>query len=333
MNRRNFLRTAGAAAATGAAGCTGVLPGDGGGGLPDTVTVGYPSPALPVYNFALYPALERRLDDLDVALELNQFKGYTPMVNGILGGEMDVGVLSMASVVKALDQDFPLVAPVGYTREFSFALVTRPEIEKWEDLRGKTVAVHSPNSMSTVTGRVMVQERLGSRDAADFEFVIGTPNRLAELKAGNVAGAVVFLSGALQAEKDGYANVLAYPWQFERLSAQTTAALVTSRDRLENDPETFGTLVDEVLGAYETLYGGDPEQLTDEALATDRFSEFETDVWVEALGQVRDAKIWPRDGGLTKENVRKAQDVLVSTGMIEESQRVSRAAFVSDRFL
>lgn len=335
MQRRAFLQGAGAGAvavAGGVAGCVGV-PSDGGGAaesLPASMTVGYPSPALPVYNFALYPGMQAELDARGTALALDQYKGYTPMVSGLVSGEMDFGVLSLTSLLKARAQDFPVVAPVGYTREYGFAMVTAPDVEGWDDLRGETIALHSPSSISTVTGRVMVEAELGSRDAVDFEYIIGTPSRLAAIEGGNVKAAVVFVSGALAAERDGRAKTLAFPWEYDRLRNQTTAALVVPEAAVDERPEEVRALTEAATATYEGLYEADPAAVTEDALASGHYSQFPTSVWEDAFEQVREADMWPEGESLGEDAVGRAQDVLVETGMITEDQRLPREAFVAD---
>jgi ABC-type nitrate/sulfonate/bicarbonate transport system substrate-binding protein len=294
------------------------------------MTVGYPSPALPVYNFALFPGMARELESAGSALTLDQYKGYTPMVSGLLSGEMDFGVLSLTSLLKARAQDFPVVAPVGYTREYGFAMVTAPEVDGWEDLRGRTVALHSPSSVSTVTGRVMVEEELGSRDAVDFQYIVGTPSRLAAIDSGDVAAAVVFVSGALAAEEEGRARALSFPWEYDRLRDQTTAALVVPEAAVEERPETVRAVVDAATATYEGLYGADPATVTERALESGHYSAFPSEVWEDAFEGVREAGMWPEGRGLTERAVSDAQDVLVGTGMIAEDQRLPREAVVAD---
>lgn len=334
MRRRAFLKRVGVGATAGSVGGTlsGCLGQASNRGLPQTVTIGYPSPALPVYNFALFPGLEEQLADRGADLEMTQFSGYTPMVGGLMRGEISVGVLSLTSLLRARAEEFPVIAPVGYAREYAFALVASPEIENWEDLRGKTVALHSPSAVSTVTGRVMVADRLGSTDAVEYDFIVGTPNRLSAVDAGEVDAAVVFVSGALHAEREGFARTLAYPWEFDRLADQTTVALVTPEEALENRPEAVDRLVEAATAAYDRLYEADASEITERALATGEFAEFSRDVWVEAFEQVREAEIWPRGRGLDAESVDRATEVLVDTEMITEDQRLPRAAFVPERY-
>ncbi|MFW5918405.1 MAG: ABC transporter substrate-binding protein [Haloferacaceae archaeon] len=332
MQRRAFLKRVGVGTAVASvggslSGCIGQLTER---GLPETVTVGYPSPALPVYNFALFPGLADELADRDAEVEMEQFSGYTPMVSALIRGDISVGVLSLTSLLRARSEEFPIVAPVGYTQEYAFALVTAPEIEGWEDLRGRTVALHSPSAVSTVTGRVMVDDRLGDPEAVDYEFIVGTPNRLSAIESGEADAAVVFVSGALQAEREGYARTLGYPWEFDRLADQTTVALVTPEEALEDRPRAIERLVDAATATYERLYEADAGEITDRALASGHFAEFPREVWIEAFEQVRDVEIWPRGQGLEAESIERASDVLVDTGMITEEQRLPREAFVPD---
>lgn len=333
MQRRGFLKRIGSGVSIATAG--GTLAGCVGqrdDGLSGTVTVGYPSPALPVYNFALFPGLEAELADRGATLEMEQFSGYTPMVGALLRGEISVGVLSLTSILRARAEEFPIVAPVGYTREYAFALITSPEIEEWEQLRGSTIALHSPSAVSTVTGRVMVADRLGDTDAVDYDYMIGTPNRLSAIESGEVEAAVVFVSGALQAEREGFANVLGFPWEFDRLADQTTVALVTPEEAIENRPETVDRLTDAAIATYDRLYEADPAEITDRALDTGEFAPYPQDVWVEAFERVREVDIWPRGRGLDAEAIERASNVLVETGMITEQQRLPREAFVPEGF-
>lgn len=334
MRRRPFLKRIGACGATAAlsgalSGCLGQVTSQ---GLSQTVTVGYPSPALPVYNFALFPGLAEELADRGAELKMDQFSGYTPMVSALMRGDISVGVLSLTSLMRARAEEFPVVAPVGYTQEYAFALITAPEIETWEELRGKTIALHSPSAVSTVTGRVMVADRLGSTDAANYEFIVGTPNRLSAIESGEVDAAVVFVSGALQAERAGFARTLGYPWEFDRLADQSTVALVTPEETLENSPETVERLVGATTATYERLYKADAATIVEQALETEVFAEFPQEVWVEAFEQVREAEIWPRGKGLEAEAVARATEVLLDTGMIDEGQELPRESLVAEDF-
>lgn len=325
-----FLQTLGAGAVgASSAGCAGRFDDR---DLSNTVTIGYPSPALPVYNFALFPGIHDELSKVGAKLEMKQFKGYTPMVSALVTGEISAGVLSLTSILRARAQDFPVVAPLGYTREYAFALVTAPEIERWADLRDRTIALHSPLSVSTVTGRTMVNERLGAVDAVDYEYIVGTPNRLAAIESGEVDAAVVFVSGALQAEREGTARVLGYPWQFDRLADQTTAALVTPGEAVEKRRESVQRFVDAALAAYGRLYETDPATVAESALATDAFASFPQSVWEEAFREVRQERIWPRDGGLNRAAIQRAQDVLVETDMIDSEKRLPPETFVAEGF-
>lgn len=300
--------------------------------FPDTFTIGTPSPASPIWEFAAWPAFQNRIEqEFGSTVERKVFQGFTPLVSAFIRNEVDMGYVSLASLVKAKHQGLPIIAPMGYAQQYIFPLITSPSISSWSDLRGKKVAVHSPSAVSTATARVMVKEELGNEDAVEYQNILGTPNRLSALESGNVDAASVFLSGALQAEKSGNAKILAKPWKYDRLATQTTVLWGVSERSLDQNPDLFSGVVNQMKRSYEWLYETKPETIVDQALSTGIFPEFSEDVWLETFEQVRSHNLWARNGNVQKRQLRKAQDVLVSTGLIEE--RIPRNEIVTERFL
>lgn len=358
MRRRTFLKTtAGSGAMFSVAGCSGdsddndsppdstATPADDGGStgtpssdqsvnFPDPYKIGSPSPAQPVYNFAIQPLLQNRLkEEQGVDTELKTHKGFTPMVASLVKGETDIGYLTLPTYLNARKQGFPLVSPLGFLKEYDFIMIGSSDMDSVQDLKGKTIALHSPQSMSTVTGKTIIREEFGNVDAVNYKFIIGTPNRLAALKSGNVDGAVVFLSGALQGQKDGYAKILAQPWNYDVLQSQTAAVWVTLEDTLKQYPERMQKLVDYLLNAYERSQNADPQQVTDDAIATGIYPEFDPDVWLQAFKRARDVKLWPPDGGLKKQPFNEAMDLLVDAGLIEKEDRIAPEELYTTEFL
>ena len=363
MNRRTFLKqaAAGGAAAT-LAGCTGQ---DGGGPetvirtvegeertvirtrvvertptpepltVPDPYLVGSPSPAQPVYNFAINPLFENTMRDAHgVDVNLKTHRGFTPMVAGLVREEFDIGYLTLPTYINARNQGFPLISPLGFLKEFDFILIGSADMQSVDELEGKTIALHSPQSMSTMTGKTIVKEEFGDVDAANYEFIIGTPNRLAALQAGNVDAAVVFLSGALQGEKDGYAKILANPWDYDVLASMAAAVWVTLEERVEEDPELIQEVVTQMLDAYERAYSSDAQDVTTQAIETGIYPPFDDDVWLESFERARDIRIWPtEEGGLIPSQWSRAMDRLQDVGLLAQEDRIRPRDLFTKQFL
>lgn len=301
--------------------------------LPDTITIGHTSPAMPVHHFAMYPSYMNIIGDA-AGIERQVYGGQTPMIAGIIKGEIDFGFNSPSAVAQALNQGFPIVALYGYMQQYNFSIVVNPdEISSWEDLRGEGVAVHSPSSVSAAATAVMAQEELGSVDELSIEYVLGTPNRLAALQSGQVAAATVFRSGAVQAQKDGYGAVLASPDEYDRLSTQTVQFWVTLETALEDREAELRAEIEPLQQAYQDLYDRDPETITQEAIDTGFYGEFDFDVLQETLEYYRDIEMWPVDGGLSQESVGNAYDLLVETELLEADVVPDYDDLVDDRFL
>lgn len=302
--------------------------------VPNPVRFGHPSPAQPVYNFAIYPTAQQLMKEREgVDFEKKVFRGFTPIAAGFIKEEIEIAYMTLLSLILARSEGLPILAPLGFVKEFSFVMIVKPDITSWDQLAGKTVAVHSPSAMTTVVGRTMVREELGDVEAASYEYILGTPNRLAAMQAGEVDATVVFISGALQAEKDGYAKIFASPWEYDSLSNQTASTFAVLSTTLEDKEEVVGKIVGVLKEAYQRVYEADPAEITEAAIATGIYPEFDADVWQQAFEQAREIDMWPEDGAVTEERLNKAQSVLIDAGLVEEDQLLTLDDFFDDRFL
>jgi ABC-type nitrate/sulfonate/bicarbonate transport system substrate-binding protein len=86
---------------------------------------------------------------------------------------------------------------------------TRPEIQRVEDLRGKTLGVSRIKSLSDVAGRMALQ-RLGLQPDVDFftRGVGGQAEMLAAMETGATDGAVLGMPLIQEARKRGYPEII-----------------------------------------------------------------------------------------------------------------------------
>lgn len=349
VDRRQFMRLGGGVAAAGLlAACgqggngssvapTGPSPtaGEQAGAaeLTNTVRFGHPSPFQPVYNFAVYPiASSILMEQYGVGIEPTVFTGFTPIAGAFISDEIDISYMSLTSLLKARSEGLPMVAPFGYTVEHPFVMIVSQNTTSWQDIEGRGVAVHAPSSLTELVAQTMVAAELGSTDAATYEYISGTPNRLAAMQAGEIDATIVSFTGALQAEKEGYASILGLPWDYDQLSDQTASTLVVPTSAVEEQRDKLSLILSAFGEAYRRVAEEDPQALTEEALATGHYAEFDTDVWVEALSKAQEIGMWPEGGRITEERYQKAVDLLVSGGQINEDQALPYSEVVVDTF-
>jgi ABC-type nitrate/sulfonate/bicarbonate transport system substrate-binding protein len=83
-------------------------------------------------------------------------------------------------------------------------LLARPTVNSYADLRGQTLIVDSPNGVTRwLTGRMLAQGGVGPDDVS-YVYAGGTPDRLAALVSGTVAGAILAQPFDFAAERQGY---------------------------------------------------------------------------------------------------------------------------------
>lgn len=298
---------------------------------PDTATVGFPSPALGIFDYAVFPGFQKQLEETNVEREV--FNGYSPMVASFVRGDHNFGFMALPAAIDAVNEGFPLRIISAHTEEHAFSLIVQNEISSWEDLEGGNVAVHSPSSMSTAAVKAMIEAELDDANAVEYTNILGTPNRLSAMQSGQVDAASVFASGGYNAESEGYAQVLGVPWDYDVLSDQVGFVWVTLDEVLEENEDLLEYYITNMHESYSYLYETDTETVVDEALATDIYPDFAKEAWVRTLNEVKEIELWPEDGGMSEENLERAQDLLVDTDLITEDQRVTRDDFVDDRFL
>lgn len=324
-NRRGFLKAGGAASAgmiAGMAGCLG--NGDGGDGddgvFPDTLRVGHPSPARPVYNVPTYTTFLDRMADRGVTVEPHTFSGFTGVIAGMVSDEVDIAYTTPPSLVNSTNEGFPIRAISELSQRFAQMIITQPHVESWDELEGETLVAHSPQSFSALVLKSSVAANLGSVDAVDYQYIIGTPNRLAAMEAEETLATTVFTSGAISAEEEGYARMFHNP--NDQNDAMTLAQWTVLEGKIEENPEMYQAFVDEMTASYQDIYDGDSQELANDAInSPTNFPEFGADIWAQTIDQAKEDEMFPRTKAeqSTSEKLSRSLELAVLTELIEES--------------
>ena len=138
------------------------------------------------------------------------------------------------SVAKAAAIGFPVKIVLNFFNGSFFYIVTKPEIKKMEDLRGKTIAISRFGSSSDFDARAALQ-RFGLDPATDVKIigVGGGNNRLATLISGRVDASMLEVNEKSEAEKAGM-KALLFTGQYTR---QPFTGLGTSVQKIVSNRE------------------------------------------------------------------------------------------------
>ena len=126
-------------------------------------------------------------------LEIKRVLGGTTTATSqaLIAGSIEFAQMNLVQLLAANSAGADLVAVAGDTLVPIYALVVHPSIKSYADLKGKRLAVASPTDpLNWVMSRMLAANGL---TPADYEMLGlgGTPNRLAAVEKGGVAGALV----------------------------------------------------------------------------------------------------------------------------------------------
>ena len=264
LTRREFMRESelaslGVAGATASAGCLG-----GGGSGETTAKIGY----LPITDAAplLTSYANDHLADHGVnAAEPTLFRGWSDLAEAFLSDQVNVAHFLMPMTVwmrygEQLSSDVNVVA---WDHTDGSALTVQSDIESWEDLGGRTVAVPFWYSIHNVILQLGLRDHnliprtdSSEEDVTDEEVnlvVMPPPDMPAALDNGSIAGYIVAEPFNAIGELNAGGKILRFTGDIWR---QHACCVVTMKeDLVQQQPEWAANVVSGIVDAQQWLRG------------------------------------------------------------------------------
>src|SRR5207248_6354963 len=143
-------------------------------------------------NFPAYAAQARGfLAEESLDLEVI-YTDSSPRATQVLASrDIDVASVATDTAIEAVERGAPFVMIGGSTRVPIYALIARPEIRGYADLRGKLVAVTGPN----LAEQPFLKKLLAKNGLAESDYeqiaIGGPPQRYAAVQSGATAASMV----------------------------------------------------------------------------------------------------------------------------------------------
>jgi NitT/TauT family transport system substrate-binding protein len=176
-------------------------------------------------------------DQEGLAVDVSILGSAPALTTAVISGTVDVGRASMDVHIRAVERGANLA---WFMTEFGvpiYALLARPEIGSYADLRGRTIVVDAPNGITTyLTRRMLATAGLGPDDY-NLIFVGATPDRLAAQLAGGAQASMLLqpfdFAGERQGQRRlGNSNEVVRNYEFAGYNAR--------RDWLAGNADTVG---------------------------------------------------------------------------------------------
>jgi ABC-type nitrate/sulfonate/bicarbonate transport system substrate-binding protein len=132
-----------------------------------------------------------------------------PMITAGLSGNLDFVPIPSGGANAVLTAGAPLRYVVGQSLKPQWIIVTKPEIKKVEDLKGKILGYARVGAADYDEGATTLERFFNMKVGRDYKVIQfqGEPERIAAMANGDISGALVSVPRAYMAKQAGF-NVL-----------------------------------------------------------------------------------------------------------------------------
>jgi ABC-type nitrate/sulfonate/bicarbonate transport system substrate-binding protein len=154
----------------------------------------------------LYVAQERTARDEGLEIELVAFAGGSQAAAALVSGSVDVGLASLDTLISTAGSHPHVRAFYGGFNHADLEWFAAPGIASWEGLRGRTVAISAPGSLTDFLTRHVLRRR-GLEGAVQLVSAGNPAVRWQALRSGRVDAAILQGPQKLQAHAQGFVRL------------------------------------------------------------------------------------------------------------------------------
>jgi ABC-type nitrate/sulfonate/bicarbonate transport system substrate-binding protein len=198
-------------------------------------------------------------------------RGGPTAMAALVGGGVDYTLVAGVAVVRAIAQNAPMQIISGLQPYMDYTLLGAKNIRTVNDLKGKVVGVTGPGGIAEFAAVEGLAKKGLVRDR-DYKILYGvgnSPSRAQALESGKIQASPFSFLERLELEKKGF------PTLFDIGSAIPGfpfVVIVTSRQKIENDPEEIVGLLRAIARGLEFLKRN-REKVAESVIKKNKFGE------------------------------------------------------------
>lgn len=164
--------------------------------------IGLPTGVTSFANADLAVAIEKRFfADAGITVEIQNLRSGVSVVQGVVGGALDVGASSIEPVVNAAASGGDVAIIGAYTDKLTVSAVAPADVRTAADLRGKRVGVQEIGAFREVMSRLVLQST--GLTPEDVSYVpVDAQSYTSALIDGRIQSAILQTEQAVAAEQD-----------------------------------------------------------------------------------------------------------------------------------
>src|SRR5262245_9872687 len=174
----------------------------------ETVTVGLVG-AVSSTHWPIYIGVTKGYFDAEnVKLDLVFIQSSAALVQQLTAGSIDLALSTgLADPIRAIDKGAPIAIVRIEMQAPPYALLAKPDIKRWTDLKGKTISIGGPKDITRIYLERMAEPNGLKASDYDTVFAGATSARFSALQSGAVDAAILLPPFNFYAESAGFTNL------------------------------------------------------------------------------------------------------------------------------
>ena len=256
----------------------------------------------------------------DLKLDLVFIQSSAALVQQLTGGSLDLALSTgLADPIRAIDKGSPIAIVRIELQAPPYALLAKPAIKRWSDLKGKTISIGGPKDIT----RIYLERMAGPNGVKpgdyDTVFAGATSARFSALQAGAVDAAILLPPFNFYAESAGFTNL---GLTIDYAKELPFAGAVVGRSWAASHKTTL----DKVLSVHNKsmAWFSDPQNRAEAIkIMVDASKLKEADV-AKSYDFLHQNKFFENTGKVSKRKMSALLDALKALGDVEGSTEVER---------
>jgi NitT/TauT family transport system substrate-binding protein len=282
------------------------------------IRVGLPTGVTSFANADLAVAIEKGfLSEAGLTVETQNLRSGVSVVQGVVGGALEIGAASIEPVVNAAAGGGDVVVIGAYTDKLTVSSVASAEVQTAADLRGRQVGVQEVGAFREVMTRLVLQS--AGLTPNDVQYIpVDAQSYTSALVDGRIQNAILQTEQAVAATRD-HPGMHAIAELADIVPDYHYGTYFVSRSWLEANRDVAVRFMTALTRAHRFMYENKDETVQIVARAT----EFDEQVISQAYDSLLTEKaVFPVNTGLDKARIKATIRRMGELGILENEPPV-----------
>ena len=303
-----------------------------GSGGPKTIYMGSGTTEAEPYMVPLLTIGRDLLAEQGITLEYVALSTDEAVVAALDQGRVDVALLSTQGLNRAVSAGLRMRMAVGLQQHNTFVMATAADVTDLAQLRGKTIGNQDSTSLCVaVISKMMENAGLAPTDYSVVDLP-GSSNRAAAMEAGSLDSACLFRNVTAQLAERTNGRFKIFGGLYDILPPMLWEGFAMS-ETFRNNDELATAFTRAVIDTANQFYNEDPATLAARKDDIPQAETLDVDALTGDFEQFQQVRLFPTDGGISKEQYDAMVQFLVDQELLDENQRVEYENAVDPSFV